>query len=350
MSAKDRAAIINKLHKFCKKQYEFVQPPSDRTILEHMIYACCLENSTFEAADESLARLQSEYFDWNEVRVTTTVEIAQNCKNLTDPDAAAHRIKKALHAVFETWYQWDLDFLRKDNLGKTTQTLGKFKGVSNFLISYVAQHGLGGHSIPLDESLLMLMHAIGAITEDEEKKAKVPGLERTIPKNKGIEFSTVTHHLAVAYFAHPFKKDVRETISTLAPDAKDRFPKRGAKKRAEAAAAKAAEEARLAEIAAEKEAVLKEQEAIKEAAAKKAAARKEKAAKKKAAAKKEADKKKAAAKKQAASRKKASRKKATRKKASAKRASSSSRKKPVVKKSSKKKKSPAKRLSKKKPR
>ncbi len=80
MSAKDRAALILKLYKACKKHYGFIQPPSDRRVLEHMLYACCLEDSTYESADEAFACLQQNYFDWNEVRVTTASELAWSAK------------------------------------------------------------------------------------------------------------------------------------------------------------------------------------------------------------------------------------------------------------------------------
>jgi len=71
MSAKNRADLIVKLYKAVKKDFQPITPPSNRTVIDHAIYACCLENSTAEEADESLAKLQENYFDWNEVRVTT---------------------------------------------------------------------------------------------------------------------------------------------------------------------------------------------------------------------------------------------------------------------------------------
>lgn len=46
-------------------------------MLEHLLYACCLENARFEVADEAYARLKELYFDWNEVRVTTVLELAR---------------------------------------------------------------------------------------------------------------------------------------------------------------------------------------------------------------------------------------------------------------------------------
>ena len=232
-----------------------------------------------ESADEAFACLQQNYFDWNEVRVTTASELASVCKNLTSPNASAIRIKKALHGVFETFYQFDIDFLKKENLSKALLQFNRFKGVSDFVISYTAQNGLGGHSIPIDDAALFLMTTLGIITEAEAEKRKITGLERTIPKNKGIEFSVLVHQLAVAYFKSPFNTQVRDIILSIAPDAKDRFPKRGAAKRAAAQAAAEAKAAAEAAIAAEKAA--KEAEKAKEKAAKEAAKAKEKAAIKK---------------------------------------------------------------------
>lgn len=250
MSAKERAALIAKLHKVCKKHYQEIKPPSGRTLLEHAIYGCCLEDASYESADEAFARLQADYFDWNEVRVTTVAELAEVCRNLNAPEEAAARIKKTLHGIFETYYSFDIDMLRKENLGKAVGQFEKFRGVSPFVVSYFAQHGLGGHSIPLDQSLLNLLVLIGAITEAEAEKGKVPGLERTIPKSKGTEFSSVTHQLAAAFHASPFSRNLRDLITEIAPDAKDRFPKRGGgRKKSAADEAETAEPAKTADPA-----------------------------------------------------------------------------------------------------
>jgi endonuclease-3 len=231
MSAKNRADLITKLHKFVKKEYQVITPPSNRSVLEHMIYGCCLENSNFDAADDAFAKLQENYFDWNEVRVTTVAELAESCRNLSDPTAAARSLKKTLHGIFEHYYQFDLDFLKKENLSKAVQTFQKFNGVSQFVVSYVAQNGLGGHSIPLDHSLMRLFYVLGIVTEDESKKDRVPGLERTIAKAKGAEFSILVHQLAVAFNSAPFSTALRAKILKVNGDAKERFPKRASRKK-----------------------------------------------------------------------------------------------------------------------
>lgn len=229
MSAKNRADLIAKLHKFVKKEFQVIAAPSNRSVLDHLVYGCCLENSTHEAADEAFAKLQENFFDWNEVRVTTVEELAETAKSVAHPLETALSLKKTLHGVFEHYYQFDLDFLRKENLSKAVQTFEKFRGVSPFVVSHVAQNGLGGHSIPLDRAMLELFYVLGIISESEMRQGRVPGLERTIPKAKGIEFFNLVHQLAVAFENSPFSNNTRDKLVKINAEAKERFPKRGQK-------------------------------------------------------------------------------------------------------------------------
>ncbi|MFO0455115.1 MAG: hypothetical protein ACK5Z0_03830 [Planctomycetota bacterium] len=244
----NRAEKFNKLYKVVKKYYQPVLSPANRTVLEHLVYACCLEDSTYEAADEVLAKLQVDYFDWNEIRVTTSLELAELMKGLHDPLAAAGRLRKVLHGLFESKYSFDAEFLKKENLGKAIEQLEKYKGISPFVVATVAQLALGGHSIPVDQALLSLMYTIGAISEEEQKQGKIPGLERTIPKNKGAEFASLVHQLAVAFHSNSQDKKIRDIILQIDSEAAERFPKRssGRKKPDEPVAAPVAAKSALA--------------------------------------------------------------------------------------------------------
>lgn len=238
MSATNKATLLNKTHKILKKHYQPVAPPSDRTVLEHLLYACCLENAAFESAEEAFAKLQEGYFDWNEVRVTTIGELAETLRCLPDPEAAAARVKKTLHSVFETIYSFDLEPMLKQNLGKATKDLEAHKGVTPFVVSYLVQSALGGHSIALDEGELSVLVVLGIAKPSEAEKGHIPGLERTISKAKGVEFFSLLHQLGADYYAAPFSPRVRSILTEIAPDAKDRFPKRASRKNEEAPAEK----------------------------------------------------------------------------------------------------------------
>ena len=76
MSATNRAKLIGKLHTALKKHYTAIVPDS-RPLLEHVLYGSLLEGATYELADEGMAKCEQDFFDWNEVRVTTVTELAQ---------------------------------------------------------------------------------------------------------------------------------------------------------------------------------------------------------------------------------------------------------------------------------
>jgi hypothetical protein len=227
MTATNRATLLAKIHKVLKKHYKPLFPPAERTILEHLLYGCCLENARPEAADESFAKLQQSYFDWNEVRVTTVGELAEQLASLPQPNRTAQQLKRALQAVFEAHFAFDLEFLRKQNLGKSEKDLERYAQGNPFLINYVVQHGLGGHAIPCCQGAIDALLSLAAVTPQEAAKLTVPGMERAIPKNKGTEFASLLHQLGADFAsAPPFSQRLRGILAEIDPDSKDRLPKK----------------------------------------------------------------------------------------------------------------------------
>jgi len=264
----NRSAIISKLYKVLKKHYKPITPPADRPALEHLIYGCLLENSRYEAADEAFAKLKELYFDWNEIRVTTVTELAEGMGGIPDASASAQRVKRSLQSIFEGGYSFDIESLKKQNLGKAEKDLEKVNGSTPFVRAYVTQNALGGHSIPVSKGAIDVLHAVGILSDNEADKGQVPGLERAIPKNKGVEFGSLLQQLAADLVASPGSSKVKAILGEIDPDFKDRLTTRQvrleAQAAADAAAAKEARhkarvEARAAAAAAEAEAKAKAQ-------------------------------------------------------------------------------------------
>ena len=233
MATSNRASLINKAIKVIKKHFQPVEPPpSTRSLFEHLLYGCCLENSTHETADLTFESLQRDYFDWNEVRVSTIRELGEVMKPLNDPEKAAKRLKRVLQSVFESQYSFDLEVLKKQNIGQAIKQLNKYHGSTPFAVSYVTQHALLGHSIPINEGLLESMRIVGVISDAEAAKGTVPGLERAVPKSKGVEVGALLHQLGVEFYRAPFGPNIRKILLEISPDSKDRLPKRQSKKQA----------------------------------------------------------------------------------------------------------------------
>ncbi|MFI4876003.1 MAG: hypothetical protein ACIALR_11715 [Blastopirellula sp. JB062] len=308
MAATNRAGLITASHKVVKKHYK----PADadtRSLLEQLAFAALLENAPRAAAEQCFEVLSNDYYDWNEVRVTSLVELSEVCSKLPQAQTAAHRLKSILQNVFESLYTYDLESLKKLNQGKAIKQIERFTGVTPFVVGYVTQNALGGHAVPTDDALVELMRVLGVISDAEAKKKVVPGVERAIPKTKGVEYGSLIHELAVDFQVNPYSKKVRDYLLEIAPDAKARFPKRPTAKE-EAAAEAAAEEKRASKARKRAAAIKKANEkppkpakkGVKKTAKKKAAPVEKKVVEKKAVEKKVAPKaaeKKAPAKKSA---------------------------------------------------
>ncbi|MCO6046754.1 hypothetical protein NG895_22890 [Aeoliella sp. ICT_H6.2] len=228
MTAQNRGTRITKLLGQIKKHYKPVGVTKDRTLIEHLIFACLLENSPHEAAEEAFERLKTEYFDWNEVRVSTKRELAETLKTLNDPETAAERLKRTLHSVFESVYVYDLEHLKKQNLGQATKTIEKYEGTSPFTVAFVTQNALGGHAIPANQGLLTAFLVFDIISQKEADGWHIPGLERAVPKSKGVEMATILHQLGVEVGKNPYGQTAKKALLAIDPDSKSRLPKKPA--------------------------------------------------------------------------------------------------------------------------
>ncbi len=219
MTSKNRAGLISKLQGLLKKSFKPAPASPGRPLLEHVLYGALLEEAPVDLADEGYAKCEQEFFDWNEVRVTSVTELAEVLAHLPAPTSTAVRLKRCLQGIFEAFYTFDIDHLKKENLGKAVAKFETMAGVTPFVLSHVVQHGLGGHAIPVNMSAMRIMSLVGIVTPQEARTGKVPGLERAIPKNKAIEFASTLHQAAIHFAADPFDKLVQDIILAANPEA-----------------------------------------------------------------------------------------------------------------------------------
>ncbi|MCH2118881.1 MAG: hypothetical protein MK161_14400 [Pirellulales bacterium] len=223
--------MIKKTVRVLRKHFAPCTPAKDRTLLEHMLFACLLENSSHEAAEKAFDSITKDYFDLNEVRVSSVKELSESFRGLTDPTASAARLKRTLHSMFETVYAFDVEILKKQNLGQAVKTIERYDGSTPFVVAYVTQTALNGHAIPVNDGLMLSFQTIGIVSNSEIKKRAVPGLERTIPKSRGIEVASLLHNLGVEVGRNPYGQVARKLLLEIDPACKDRLPKRAPKPR-----------------------------------------------------------------------------------------------------------------------
>ena len=149
--ASDKQAIAKKLMMILKKQYTGSVPKSDRPVLETILYAICLENSSDSRAEAVYARLESTFHDWNEMRVSSISELTDVFHDVDRPERRALQVRCALHYLYEKHFKFEFESLRRKTLDLAEKQLRKIKELSGFVRLFTLQSALGSHLVAVDD-------------------------------------------------------------------------------------------------------------------------------------------------------------------------------------------------------
>jgi endonuclease-3 len=116
ISSAQKQAILKKLGSILKKHYRQPLPKHNRPVLETVLYAVCLENASVERADEAYAALETKFHDLNEIRVSSIAELEGAFAALDEPEWRALRVRSTLQYVFEKYFAFEFESLRKKTL------------------------------------------------------------------------------------------------------------------------------------------------------------------------------------------------------------------------------------------
>jgi endonuclease III len=175
---------------------ESVPPPVAQVrVLEQFLYGICREDSTPEMANQAYTRLHTDFYDWNEVRVSSVREIEDAMIGLSDPQARAERVIAFLQDVFESTFSFDLEAIQKKGMKHAAKELKGLKAANDYVVAWVVQRTLGGHAIPVDASTLRTARRLGLIEAEDPESAR-SSLEHLVPKSKGIQFTDAISILA----------------------------------------------------------------------------------------------------------------------------------------------------------
>jgi endonuclease III len=197
MATQSKTQLLSEIQTLLKRRYK---PKADRnsgrlSVLSAVVYGICHEDTTREQANQALARFNDEFFDWNEVRVSSVDEIRDNLAGIPQPEEKAARIRRFLRQLFQRTYSFSLDSLTKKPLKEALKVLHTYAAfTSDYVTATVIQQALGGHAIPVDNATARALQRLG-FTEATPSALRAL-LERAIPKNRGAEFLDLIEDLA----------------------------------------------------------------------------------------------------------------------------------------------------------
>jgi endonuclease III len=192
----NKQKILDHVYTALKKRYE-VADPTERTVLEHLLYAVVREGTTREKADKAFQTLKERFVDWNEVRVSTVQELCDAMGPLPDVATRAQRLIGILQEWFELTYTFDMEEVAKKGLKEGAKKVSRLNDSNDYSVAWVMQHGLGGHAIPLDAPSIRVLRRLGVLDGESESLESLRGtIEHFVPKAKGPAFVELLSRLA----------------------------------------------------------------------------------------------------------------------------------------------------------
>jgi endonuclease III len=198
------AATMNKQDLFARvikqlvKRFPAPPPPEPRPVLDELVYALGRENATTPLADAAFEKLKSDFYDWNEIRVSTVAEVAAALKGLPDAGSKAKRLIEFLQEFFEGDYTFSMEGMEKKGQKQAAKQLARYQGVTDFAVAWVLQRSLGGHSIPLDDAAIRVLRRLKVIDDDVDDNESLRGtVEHYVSKAGGYEFTEAIAELAM---------------------------------------------------------------------------------------------------------------------------------------------------------
>jgi endonuclease-3 len=171
--------------------------PEGRPVLDEFVYAICRESATRTQADQAFRNLIERFFDWNEIRVSSSREVAEALGDISHPEARAQRLIALLQEVFETTFSFDLDSLQKKGLKQAAKQLGRYQAANDFAVAWVTRQALGGHAVPVDPASVRCLRRLGLLEQDaDDLEAIRASLEHLVPKARSAAFCDVVSTLA----------------------------------------------------------------------------------------------------------------------------------------------------------
>lgn len=226
MNNNERSAVLKRLTATLKKHFTVILPDMNRSVLEQLVFSICLENASYSSADEVFLALTHNFFDWNEVRVSSSRELAETMKDLPEPAQTGLRLKRILHQIFDQKYNFDLEEIRKMGMKQVNEYMEKIENVTPFNVAYITQTILDRHSIPISSGEFEILDILGLVDNKDREANTVGWLERAVDKKSGPEFFSLIHQLGALYTKNPYGRKFQEIMLAVDPSCKSRLPKR----------------------------------------------------------------------------------------------------------------------------
>ena len=249
-SFSERAGLLRKVRSTLRRKFgKQVLEPVDDVALE-LLQFILLEESDQAAVGKAIRRVQEEFADLNEVRVSFPREIAAALPGLARIDRKAARITRMFNAIFLRHNTMNWDFFRSMGVRELRQYFEKVDGGNAVLGAAAVMLLSAGHAVPADADLRRVMGRLGLAKRGEDIPSIQAFLERALRRDQGYEMWALLHRLGESVCQVTTPQCGRCLLSAVCPTGRKRLArkKKAAVKKTVKTTAKSTKTAKKAKV------------------------------------------------------------------------------------------------------
>ena len=173
------------------------EDPPPRDPVAQMVVAFLQWRTTHRAAEDAFTALMAALIDINDMRASHPHElVALIGEDYPDAVERIIRLKQALHGVYLREHDNQMHSVAGKGKKEQRAYLDSLYGVPPFVAAQVTLLSFGGHALPVDEKLVMMLEREGALPENLDAAGAESFLLRQIKAGDAIEA-----HLALQHWA-----------------------------------------------------------------------------------------------------------------------------------------------------
>ena len=223
----------------------YAEPPPNEEgdALEMSVRLILHEDSSEKAVSAAMRRIDLQFVDWNEVRVSTPYQVSRAISATGDAEAKAVQLLALLQAVFRERNEVSLDFLREGSAADARTFLEGIPELGPVLAGKLAMLVFGHPSVVVTPEVARVSLRLDWIREDYDADQILRRLERLVTRSamRGL-YHTFREHARKVCQAQdpkckrcpvlrhcPFGREATKRSQTASADSKRKKGKSGSK-------------------------------------------------------------------------------------------------------------------------
>ncbi|MCA8960403.1 MAG: hypothetical protein KDC38_07815 [Planctomycetes bacterium] len=207
--------------------------PLDRVefvdLLELSLFAILVERLPLASAIEAFHGFRAEFVDWNEVRISTAMEVQEVLKGAAEPLETALVIKEFLNRLFYEQHQVGLGFLQERNTTEIKSFFKKSPAVSEAIVNLLLAKIREYPALPVSAATFPLAERLGWVDPEATPiKKQKEGFDHIGPDQIYPTFVYFTEHARGVCTADPATMECPSCVLNAACP----YPKKSTAKKA----------------------------------------------------------------------------------------------------------------------